>query len=477
MSARFDHNINRLTEAPIIKALFLLALPIVLANALHTSHQLINTFWVGRLGADAVAAVSVSFPIIFLLVSLGGGLSVAGSILAAQYAGARDQAMVNHVAAQTLLMVLVVSAALSVLGYFGAPWLLHWMGIAGEAYVAEAEHYMRVSFLGMVFVFAFVMFQSILRGIGEVRLPLYVVGFSVLLNLMLDPLLIFGFGPVPAFGVAGAAWATLITQALAAVVGFTILFRGDYGVRLRLPHFRPDWAQIRRVFLLGLPASIEQSMQALGITVMTVLISSFGTLAIAAYGIGFRVLTFIIIPALGISMAVSTLVGQSLGAGDRRRAGEVGVLASWTSFWLLSAIGLILLAGARPVVAFFVPNDPALIEAGAHCLRFLALGFGLMGVQHALAGVFRGAGDTVSTMVLAIVAVWGLQFPLAWLLSKHTTLGVTGLWSAFPIAAVATAALAIGWFRLGRWQRLRLTEGSQLKQKIREEIIIEEGLQ
>jgi putative MATE family efflux protein len=465
--------VSRLTEGPIGKALWSLSIPIVLSNTLYTSHQLINTFWVGRLGATAVAAVSVSFPVLFLLVSLGGGLSVAGSILIAQYAGARNQAMVNHVAAQTLAAVVAVSLILSLVGHAGVERVLHLMGIGSDVF-AQAASYMRVSFMGIVFMFSFVMIQSILRGTGEVRLPLYIVAFSVVVNLILDPILIFGWGPVPRSGVVGAAYATLLTQGASALLGFRILSGSRYGVRLRYAGYAPDWKLLKRIFLLGLPASIEQSMQALGIALMTVIVAGFGTVAIAAYGIGFRILTFIIIPALGISMATATLVGQNVGAGNPARALEVTALSARAAFGILAAAGIAFFAGAPYVVRFFVPHDPALIAQGATVVRFMAVSFGFIGLQQSLMGAFRGAGDTFVPMTLAIVNVWLLQLPVAYLLSRHAALGASGLWYAFPVSAVTTAGLGLLRFRTHSLRDLRRVAEDELRQKVTAEILLEE---
>jgi putative MATE family efflux protein len=465
---------QRLSEGPIGRQLFALAMPIVLANSVQTSYQLINTFWLGRLGADAVAAVSVSFPIIFLLVSLGGGLTIAGSILVAQYTGARDYAKVNHVSGQTLLMVLSVSLALSVLGFFAVPTMLRWMGVT-ETVFNDAVSYMRVSFSGIVFVFAFAMYQSIMRGIGETKMPLYVISASVVLNLVLDPILIYGWGPIPALHVAGAAYATLITQALSAAVGMYLLFSRRFGLELKRRDLLPDWPLLARVFRLGLPASIEQSMQALGITMITMLVSTFGTLDIAAFGLGIRVLTFVIIPAFGISMAASTLVAQSIGAGRHERAEQVAVYSVWVSLLLLGALGVVFWFGAVPIVRFFVPDDAALIAEGAIVLRFIAASFVFSGVQLGLAGTFRGAGDTFITMLLAGIGVWCVQLPIAYLLSKHTALGAMGIWWMFPIAGLINTSIALAYFKWGRWRSIRLTEAQQLQTRVSEEILIEEG--
>jgi len=466
---------NALLEGPILASLITLAVPIVLANVLQAGYQLIDAFWVGRLGGSAVAAVSVSFPVIFLSIALGAGLAIAGSTLIAQYVGAKNHAMVNHVAAQTLLMVVVVSILLGVIGYLIAPGILALMGVAPDVY-ANALGFMRISFVGLVFNFSFFMFQSIMRGVGETKLPLYIIFGTVLLNFVLDPLFIFGWGPVPALGVMGAALATLGTQSIAAIVGLSVLFGGKYGIHLSWKDFVPDTGYIRRAFFLGFPASIEMSARALGLTVMTFLIASFGTLSVAAYGVGSNVLQVVMIPAMGLSMAVSTLVGQNIGAGNVERAARIGRLGAWLGFWILSAAGVIVFAFAPQFVAFFVPGDEAVMAAGSAFLRTMALAWGFLGAQFALTGVLRASGNMTTTMMLTLVSQWVIQFPLAYVLSKHTDLGIEGIWWAFPIANVAITLITLAIYAKGDWKKTRLTDPEEvLTEKVSEEILTEEA--
>jgi len=466
---------SKLLEGPIFTSLITLAVPIVLANILQSLYQLTDAFWVGRLGGSAVAAVSVSFPIIFLMIAVGAGLAVAGSTLIAQYVGAKKEKMVNHVAAQTLLMVVITSVILGSIGYALASTILHAVGVAPDVF-DYALRYMHVSFIGLVFMFSFVMFQSIMRGIGQVTLPMFIVLGTVLLNLVLDPLFIFGWGPFTGHGVMGAALATLVTQGLSALIGLTVLLKGKYGIHLKLSDFKPDFIFIKKAFFLGFPASIEQSARALGLVVMTFLITSFGTLAIASYGVGSNILQFIIIPAMGISMAVSTLVGQNIGAGNLKRATDIARLGSIISFVGLSAIGVLIFIFAPHLVAFFVPNDPDVIALGSTFVRTMSLTFGFMGVQLALTGVFRASGNMVATMVIALVSQWVLQLPIAYVLSKHTALGVNGLWWAFPVSNVIIAGITIAWYTKGDWKKKRLTGEEQLTEMISEEILVEEGV-
>jgi putative MATE family efflux protein len=466
---------NRLLEGPILKSLLTLAIPIALANVLQAAYQLIDAFWVGRLGGSAVAAVSVSTPIMFLSIGLGAGLAIAGSTLVAQYFGARNQHMVDHVAAQTLLMIVIVSVVLGGAGYVAAPALLRLMGVAPDVYVG-ALGFMRVSFVGLVFNFFFFMFQSLMRGVGEAKLPVYIVLGTVILNFVLDPPFIFGWGPIPALGVKGAAVATVCTQSLAAIIGLIVLLRGRYGIHLAWRDFVPDRAYIKRAFVLGFPASIEQSARALGLTVLTFLITSFGTLTVAAYGVGSTVLQVVMIPAMGLSMAVSALVGQNIGAGNIERAARIGRLGAWMGFWILSALGVIAFLFAPQLVAFFVPNDPGVIASGTTYLRIMALSWGLIGAQFSMTGVLRASGNMVMTMMLTLVGQWVLQFPLAYVLAEHTTLRERGIWWAFPISNLLIVLITIAVYAKGDWKNKRLTAPTDaLQARVNTEIIAEEG--
>lgn len=452
---------SKLLEGPIITSLLALAVPIVLANILQTAYQLTDAFWVGRLGGAAIAAVSVSFPITFLLIALGGGLAIAGSTLIAQYTGAKNKEMVSHVAAQTLLMVSVVSVVFGIIGYTLAPSILRLMGVTSDVYT-DALGFMRVSFAGISFTFMTIVFQSIMRGIGKATLPMYVVLATVMLNFVLDPFFIFGWGGFSAYGVAGAALATFVTQALAAILGLVVLFGGRHGIHLKVKDFTPDVPFMRRAFLLGLPASIEQSTRALSMTVMMFLVASFGTIAIAGYGVGSNIMQVVIIPSLGFSMAIAALVGQNIGAGNIKRAEDTARLGAMISFVALSVIGIISYIFAPQIMGFFVPGDMATIVAGVSFVRIGALFFGLIGIQMALLGVFRASGNMMTSMILTLVSQWVLQFPLAYILSKHTSLGVNGIWWAFPLTSILTTAITIFWYMKGDWKSKKLTKEENL---------------
>jgi putative MATE family efflux protein len=459
------------TEGSILKSLIGLTVPIILANLLQTAYQLTDTFWVGRVGTDAVAAVSISFPIIFFITSLGSGLTMAGTILVAQYKGKKDQQSVDHITSQTLFMVVIISMVLAAIGYSLSTTILRWMG-AEPAVLSAAASYLKISFMGMVFVFTYMAFQSLMRGVGDVKTPMYIVLGTVLLNLVLDPLFIFGYAFVPGFGVAGAAIATIGTQGLAAIFGLMLLTSGKHQMQLKLSDLKPDIILLKQIFALGFPTSIEQSTRALGMTAMTFLVATFGTLTIAAFGIGSRIISFIIIPSLGLSMATSTLVGQNMGAGKIPRAERIIKISTLAGFLSLTFIGIIFFFFSRQISAIFIPGEFDTIQSSSLFIKIMALSFGFIGIQMALNGAFKGSGNTMISMVLSIVSLWALRFPIAYILSKYTSLSEIGIWIAYPTANVIAAIITLFWFAKGTWKRKNITN----EIKVRRETIIEDGL-
>lgn len=434
---------ENLTEGSILRALIKLSIPLILTNILQTAYNLTDTFWVGRLGSTSVAAVSLAFPIVFIIISLGAGMAIAGSILVAKRKGAKDEEAVAHISSQTFFSVFFISIILAIVGYFASPYLVAIMKTEPNVY-EEAVAYLKITFLGLPPSFIYLTFQSLMRSIGKVKLPFYIVLSTVLLNLILDPLFIFGYdGFIPAYGVKGAAIATVGTQILSAVIGLYYLLKGNQGIHINIRDYAPDFSLIKELFKLGLPVSIEQVSRALGIFMMVLLVSHFGTMVLASYGIGTRILSFVIIPAFGLGMATSTLVGQNIGARAYHRVKKTLELSLGIAFGSLTVIGLLLFIFTRQTAAFFIPDDPATIDESAVFIKMLAVSFGFLGILIVLMGAFRGAGKTKISMVLALLSVWLLRFPLAYYLGFHTSLKELGIWLSYPITNIVTALLGL----------------------------------
>lgn len=442
---------------------------------MQTGYNIVDTYWVGRLGEEAVAAISIAFPIIFLIISFGAGMTIAGTVLIAQYTGQQDQKKVDLTAGQTIILLINVSILISLIGYFSSEPLLRFMG-AEPLVLQKGTTYMKILFSGTVFMFMFFVFQSILRGWGDTKTPMWVMFWSVLANTILDPLLIMGIGPFPELGIAGAAWATIISRGSAAVVGLYILFSGKKVLHIRRHHLWPDWKMQWRLIKLGTPASIEQTITSMGITILMFIVADFGTTVVAAYGIGARILSFIIVPAFALSMATSTALGQNFGAGEMERAERAGWYGAATGFLGMTFFGVLLFFYAEPVAGIFIRDNTAVVSMSADFVRYMALTFGFLGLQIIFNGAFRGAGQTATAMVMAFIAFWVTRIPLAYVLSRTFDMGPDGIWLAFPVSIVTMGLLTTFWFWMGKWKETKPDKEARIKGTIVQETVTEEGV-
>ena len=442
---------NHLLEGSVLKSILMISIPVIFANILQTVYQLIDTFWVGRLGTEAVAAVSLSFPILFFLISFAMGLAMAGSILIAQYNGKGNKEKVSYIAGQTFTLVVIIAAILSVIGFFSSHYLLSFF-TKDALVLQQATSYLKISFIAIVAMFIYNIFQSVLRGVGEVKIPMLIIFSTVVLNFFLDPLFMFGWRFIPAMGVSGVALATLITEFLSAIVGIILLFNGRYGVKIRLKDLKLNMSWAKKLFKLGLPSSIEHSSRSFGMILMTFVVSLLGTLTIAAYGIGMRVLSFIIIPSLGFSIATSALIGNNLGAKKKERAEKIVKTGMKIGFITLTILGVVLFIFATKISAFFVPSEAELISTSSLFIRIMSLTFGFIGIQMVIGGTLKAAGKTKTSMFLAMFHVISL-FTLSILLSRVFGLGKIGIWIAYPAANFMSLILALYFYFKKDWLR------------------------
>lgn len=450
-----------MTEGPLPRILLRVALPITITNLAQASFDIVNAVWVGRLGEAAIAAITASGPLFFVLISLGSGLSTAGAVLIAQNAGAKRFDRLDHVAAQTLLMVGLMALAFTLAGAATVGPLLRLIGVEPAIHDLAAD-YLAIRYVGMVPMFGFMALQAMLQAVGEVRFAMRVQIGSVIANALLDPLLIFGIGPFPEMGVPGAALATVIAQIGALLVLLHHLLSGRSSLHLRGHHFRPDPAHIRLALSLGLPASIEQAIRTFSSLLLMALAASFGTLGLAAYGVGSRPLHFWFTPMIGLSIATAAVVGQNIGAGLTARAEEAARLSAWLGFAGMTLVGLAHLPFVPTMMTALAPGEPDVI-ASASTFAYIYFPFlGVLTVPQALLGAFRGAGSPSHSMLISIVMQWMFQMPAAYLIAFGTDWGILGIWWSYPIANAAAALLCLYWFRHGSW-RHRLTTVSTEK--------------
>jgi len=435
----------------VFRSLISLSIPIIFSNIMQTVYQLIDTFWVGRLGKDAVATISISYPILFLMLSAGIGIAIAGMIYVSQYSGKKNLKMINYVSEQTLFAIFIIATIIAIIGYIFSPEFIKFMG-ADKSIFRNAVSYLRLSFIGSIFIYIFMVFQSLLQGVKIVKPPAMIVSLTVILNLILDPLFIFGFK----LGVNGAAISTIFTQFIAAIIGVSFLFSGKFIIKISYKKFSPDLKLIKDMIKLGVPSSVEYITRAFVMALITAIVATFGTAPLAAYGIGIRLFTFVVIIGVGIAAATSTLIGHSFGKENIFEAEKIAISSVTSAIIIFFSIGIIFFIFANHISAIFITNDIETIKITTQFLRIISIGFAFLGIQISLNGIFRGSGNTEIAMLITIIIMVALRLPIAYFVSKFILNSPMGVWIAFPISNFIASTSGLIIFFKGKWKEKRI---------------------
>ncbi len=445
-------------SSSLFRRLRVLSIPIMLTNLLQMTYNLVDAWFLGRLGAAAVSAPALSFSFIMFLAVFGMGFSMAGTTLVAQAKGASRPDRVNFYASQTVSIVGLIGLMAGIIGVSLTTPLLHVLRAPREAF-DYAQVYMRIVFSGIPVMFFFFIVQALLHGTGDSMTPLRIQLITVVINVVLDPLLIFGFGPIPAMEVAGAATATVISRSAAAIFSLMVLIRGRHGVRILPVYMRPRREAFSQFMEIGLPASLGQGVSALGFTVLQGVVNSFGVSVVAAFGIANRIIGLFNMPAVGLSKATAAIVGQELGAGRPEMARHAVRLSVLSMLALIIPGMTFTFFFGNAMVRFFV-DDPEVIAHGALLFRIVSVSVVPFTLFTVINGAFEGGGVTRPIMVLSIFRLWGLRVPLAIILSTSPFLGANGIWIAMFISNIVTATWGFLWLRRGSWlRRIELVPG------------------
>jgi putative MATE family efflux protein len=445
-----------LTEGPIGKTLVTFTMPILLGNILQSLNGSVNSVWVGRfLGEAALTATANANSVLFLL--LGGvfGVSMAATILVAQYIGARDLDAARRVVGTSAVFFASVSTVIAVVGWLTAPWLLGAMHTPSAA-VPYATDYLRIIFIAMPFIYIYAFLMAALRGAGDSRTPFKFLLLSVGIDIALNPLLIFGLGPIPPLGIAGSAIATLIANAVALTALVVSLYRSGHSLCLRgadIRYLRLDGAIMGTLLKKGLPMGLQLLLISANAFALVTLVNRFGTDTTAAYGATWQLWTYLQMPAFAIGAAVSSMAAQNVGAGRWDRVGRIAGAGIGLHVVLTGGLlGLLLLLNA-PALHLFLPTGNAL-EAAAHINVTGAWSFMFFGVSMVLFGIVRSTGAVFAPVIALCIALWGVRIPFAVMLAPR--LGADAIWWSFPIAAFVSASLAIVYYRFGSWRNARM---------------------
>ncbi|MDP8236879.1 MAG: MATE family efflux transporter [Candidatus Erginobacter occultus] len=438
-----------LTEGSITRAIAHLGVPLIATSLLQSAFNLIDMFFVGRLGPAALAAVTLSGIVIALLITAAIGISIGTLALVARYWGARRYREAALVVGQSFHLSLLLSILFGAGGWFLARPLLGFLGGSGEV-LELAVTYFRIISAGAWTIFIFVTFSSALKGSGDAWTPLKVMALGVVVNCLLDPLLIFGWGPIPALGVPGSALATVLSRLVTVVV---IIYR----TRPQRSHLdlsgafgRISFSLLGRILRIGFFSSVEMLLRSVAMIALLRFVSVYGTAALAAYGIGTRLRAVVLMPGIGLGYSSGILVGQNLGAGQPKRAHRT----AWATWGIYQAVIIPLIAGffifAREVVGLF-SQDPEVLRVGAVFIRYLAVSFFFLALILVFGKSLNGAGDTAGPMVITGFALLVMVGFLLW--PGSAGLGLEGIWKAILGATALNGLLMAWWFQRGRWRR------------------------
>ena len=438
------------TKIPLRKAVFLLAVPMVLELVLESTFAVVDIFFVGKLGSSAVATVGLTETYLFLLYSIAMGLAMAVTAVVARRVGEGNREEASITAVQAIWIALLASVPFSVAGIVFAQDLLRLMG--ADAWTLEHGYrYMQWMLGGNAVILLLFVINAIYRGAGDAAIAMRVLWVANGLNIVLDPILIFGLGPIPAMGIEGAAIATNIGRGAGVLMQLWILFRGGKHIRVAASQLALQWAVLWNIVRTSL-GGIGQMIVAMTAWIFLMrILASIGSEAVAGATIAIRVMMFTMMPAWGMSNAAATLVGQNLGAQQPGRAEAAVWRIGWYNMAYLILIAVLFFLFPRELVGVF-SADAQVIDVGAEWLRILSYSLFVYGWWMVTVQAFNGAGDTVTPTWINVVFFWMIQIPLAWLLALHMQLGHTGVFWAVFVSETSVGLFTLWLFSRGRWK-------------------------
>jgi putative MATE family efflux protein len=442
------------TTGSLNRAILLLAIPMVLEMVLESLFAVVDVFWVGRLGADAVATVGITESLLSLVFAVGLGLSLSTTAMVARRIGEKDPAGAAVAGVQAIAIGLAASALMCLPCVFFAPNLLRLMGASPQV-IAVGSGYARIALGGGGAIMMLFLNNAIFRGAGDAAIAMRLLWVSNIINLVLDPCLIFGVGPFPKLGVTGAALATLTGRSIGVLYQFYRLLRGTERIRILRGQIHINFGVLWRLLRVSVTGILQFAIAHTSWIGLVRIVSIFGATALAGYTIAIRIVVFIILPSWGLSNAAATLVGQNLGAKQPERAETSVWRTGFYNMLFLGVVGIFFVLFAEPVVRLFT-HDPLVVPLAASCLRIISYGnigyaYGMVMLQ-----AFNGAGDTLTPTIVNFFGFWILEIPLAYFLAITAGMHSNGVYVSIVVAEAAIAGVSISLFKRGRWKRQQI---------------------
>ena len=439
------------TTGSIRKAVILLAIPMMLEMCMESVFAVVDIYFVSHLGKYATSTVGLTESVITIVYSLAIGISMAATAMVARRVGEKNNEAASKAGMQSIFISLAITLAVSIPGFIYSTEILRLMG-AEEAAIKIGVGYTRIMMGGSLVIMLLFLINGIFRGAGDAMMAMKSLWLANICNILLCPLLIRGLGPVPAFGVAGAAMATTIGRGVGVCYQLYYLFNGKRLIQFTIKHLAPDWAVIRSIIDIAWPATLQFLIGSGSWIVLASLVVTTGhSDASAGYQIAIRIVMFFILPAWGMSNAAATLVGQNLGALQPQRAEDSVIKTAQYNAVFMALVSIILLGFAPSIISLFTKEE-AVAYYAILAVRIISAGYVFYGVGMVMANSFNGAGDTRTPTIINLFGFWFFQIPLAWLLSKTLAMGPLGVFIAIPVAETAISIVAYILFKNGKWK-------------------------
>ena len=442
------------TEGPISRAIFLLAVPMILEMAMESLFGIVDVFFVARLGTDSVATVALTEGMLTIIFGVAMGLSMATTAMVARRTGEKDPRGAAVAAVHSIALGILISVAVALVGGFNAPRLLKLMG-ASPGVIHTGSGYTTIVLSCVSIIFMLFLINGIFRGAGDATMALRTLWLANLINIVLDPCLINGWGPFPKMGVVGAAVGTAIGRGTGVLFQLWVLF----GSRGRIAVLRQDIQLHLDVLVRLVRVSVSGMLQFLVATAswlgLVRIIAEFGSAALAGYTIAIRIIIFAILPSWGMANAAATLVGQNLGARKPDRAERSVWLTGFYNMWFLLAVTIVFIVFAEKLIGIFA-TDPEVLRHGTNCLRIVSYGYVFYAYGMVMVQAFNGAGDTVTPTLINLFCYWLWQIPMAYTLSRILQLGPKGVFTAIAISESTLAVVSMLVFRRGKWKQQKI---------------------
>lgn len=468
---------NEILEGNVLAVMFKLGWPMMVATFLRTLYNLIDTFWLGNIPDPQIAEYSVTavgqgWTVVFMMMSIEMGFGIAALALISQYTGQKSYEEADRTAGQLYFIAITASLLIGIFGYFMTPTFMNLLTGGEQELAYYGTQYIQIIFLGLPFMFLFFAFMYTLRGWGDTITPMKITAFSVTLNMIVNPILIFGSGTVmalgpleltiptifgysiPRLGVRGAAIGTIMSRGIGSTYATYLLFSGKVGLKLKLSYLKPEISRLKDFLSIGVPAGIGRFGTSIGFIILWAVIYRLPNpeVAGAAYSIGNRILNITFLIMGGFAMAISTMVGQALGADDMERSEEVAKKGFLAVAGLMLFFTAFLFALRNNLIMIFIPESPEVIAEGANFLAIFSLAMPFFGIFRAVTSLLGGSGHTKLQMGLNLTRLWGLRLPFVFLFAIFLSMNSIGVWTGMALSNVVAFGLAMGVYKTGWWK-------------------------